>query len=892
MVPQRIAARGLMLLLLTVAAAEVSPGEAASDARYRGRPLQRALHDLRERGLVLLFSTVTVRPDMRVASEPSANEPRAILEQLLAPHGLRAVTGAGGALVVVVAAPASVPMGTLRGDVRSSGRDALDEVVVRVWTSAPSPAPDLPAAAGASQASRTAVEVEEDGVVTVRTAANGRFEIDALPPGSYAIEVEHTGYLSLRQDGLLVVPGAATEVRVELQPAPFLHEEMLVSSSRLGALQDAPSSPLALSRAAVEALPQFGGDVFRALTLFPGSVANDNTAQFSLHGGRRDEVQILLDGQELYDAFHLRDFDNALSVVAADTLSDVALQTGAFAAPFGDRMGGVLELRSESPSARRRHRLGLSLLNAQITTGGPSRGGGGAWLVSARRGAVDLATRIFGKEDPAFWDAFGKVESGIGRRHRLSGHALFAGDRLRFEESVDDETKSFDTSYDSSYLWLVHQAFAPGVAGGAVLETRASWSGLERDRLGIEDEEDLEFEVVDRRDVEVVELEHSWSIELAGSHLLRWGLGARHYRSHYDYRNRVDRTRLAPSELFEPRAETSAFVDRIEGDHRFAYVSDRFTPVERLVAEVGVRFDRHPLTGDDPLSPRLNLAWRAGDTIVLRAGWGHYFQSQRPHELQIEDGESRFSAAERSEHRVLGYEQSFPAGDAAAAGWRVEALRVELYSRRVERPRERYENLFEPINTFPEIEPDRVRLRPEEARAQGVELVLRGALGEGSDWWLSYALSRAEDRIAQRWIKRSRDQTHALNLAFNRRLSRAWQLDLAWRYHTGWPTSPVSLAVSEPEAEGEDEAEWLLIVGQLNSERLAPYHRLDLRLSRSWQLRRGRVRAYLDVQNLYDRENVAGFDLEVDEELEGPVLTKAPERWAGIFPSFGIVWDF
>ena len=83
--------------------------------------------------------------------------------------------------------------------------------------------------------------------------------------------------------------------------------------SRLSLLEERPASAFSMSRDDIDRLPHLGGDVFRAASLLPGTAANDVTAQLSVHGGRRDEVSILLDGQELYEAFHLKDYDNALS---------------------------------------------------------------------------------------------------------------------------------------------------------------------------------------------------------------------------------------------------------------------------------------------------------------------------------------------------------------------------------------------------------------------------------------------------------------------------------------------------------------------------------------------------------------------------------------------------
>ena len=47
-----------------------------------------------------------------------------------------------------------------------------------------------------------------------------------------------------------------------------------------------------------------------------------------------------------------------------------------------------------------------------------------------------------------------------------------------------------------------------------------------------------------------------------------------------------------------------------------------------------------------------------------------------------------------------------------------------------------------------------------------------------------------EDEIAGERFPRGFDQTHALNLDLDYRLGDHWTLNLAWRYHTGWSTTP------------------------------------------------------------------------------------------------------
>ena len=176
--------------------------------------------------------------------------------------------------------------------------------------------------------------------------------------------------------------------------------------------------------------------------------------------------------------------------------------------------------------------------------------------------------------------------------------------------------------------------------------------------------------------------------------------------------------------------------------------------------------------------------------------------------------------------------------------------------------------------------------------------MLRGRRGARFDWWLAYSYARAEDRIAgiggiaEDTVPRGLDQPHTLAVDLSYRLPRQWSLNLAWRYHSGWPTTPVAAAfVVDPE-DPEAEEELVAVFGRLYSERLPDYHRLDLRASRRWELRQGRggqLTFFIDVQNLYNRRNLAGFDLKLDEEA-GTVELEA-EHWPGIFPSLGIAWE-
>jgi outer membrane receptor protein involved in Fe transport len=89
--------------LLQVAAA-VSLLAATTDAlafEFAGASMDAALMELQARGLPILYSSDLVKPDMRVTDTPTAQSPRALLAEIVAPHGIAVAEGPGGMLLLV-----------------------------------------------------------------------------------------------------------------------------------------------------------------------------------------------------------------------------------------------------------------------------------------------------------------------------------------------------------------------------------------------------------------------------------------------------------------------------------------------------------------------------------------------------------------------------------------------------------------------------------------------------------------------------------------------------------------------------------------------------------------------------------------------------------------------
>ena len=96
--------------------------------------------------------------------------------------------------------------------------------------------------------------------------------------------------------------------------------------------------------------------------------------------------------------------------------------------------------------------------------------------------------------------------------------------------------------------------------------------------------------------------------------------------------------------------------------------------------------------------------------------------------------------------------------------------------------------------------------------------------------WLSLALSKAErtNTATDESFPFEYDQPVAVTLVGNYQINDKWDVGAKWWYHSGAPYTPVTGATADPEREGR----YIPVYGDINSERMPNYHRLDLRLSR------------------------------------------------------------
>jgi hypothetical protein len=73
---------------------------------------------------------------------------------------------------------------------------------------------------------------------------------------------------------------------------------------------------------------------------------------------------------------------------------------------------------------------------------------------------------------------------------------------------------------------------------------------------------------------------------------------------------------------------------------------------------------------------------------------------------------------------------------------------------------------------------------------------------------------------------------------------------------------------------------------------VAAFASLDLRVARSFELRRGRLSVHAEVTNALNRANPCCVDYGVVERDGTWELTRDEQDWLPVVPSIGVLWTF
>jgi len=690
----------------------------------------------------------------------------------------------------------------------------------------------------------------------------------------------------LAQHGLVLVQAApkvfsvarGTSVRRADSAAPPTAssplEEIVVQTSRYSLNSDYASASTFLMQDQIKDLPSLADETLRAVQRLPGSAMNGFSSMGPVRGGEPGEVAIILDGLRLYEPFHLKNFLSPVSLLDSRVIGGIEFFSGGFPAIYGDRMSAIVDAQSVRPGQPRYFEVGLNLFHFSTLGSVAFDDQRGHALLAYRRSnlgeLVQFSEHDFG--EPNYQDAFGRLDYSFGDRTAASFEFLLSNDDIRALRAR--ETQRAHAEYRNVYVWgTLEHAWSDAAISRLIL----SYTDLVNERRGnIEDSQRIAA-VMDDRVFHVIGLR--WENALKTDILQhRFGIEGRRLWGSYNYASDVRWFEDAPFPGSPASQQQRRLSPEPQGYEALAYWDVRANLGERWTFQGGARIDTQTYDGSDDgeqLSPRLSLLYAASPGSHVRVSWGRFYQAQGINELQVEDGIDRFHPAQFADHLIVGFDHAFDAGF---------DLRLEAYRKRYRRLNPRFENMFDPLSLLPEAEFDRVMIDPSSARAVGFEVLLR--LRQHGPWsgWLGYTWSKVEDRIAGNDVPRSWDQRHALNLGLV--WSRGpWTVSVTDSYHSGWPTTALSLD-SSSETPGVSSEE-------RNRIRFAAFNTLDIRLTRVFALNRGALDVFAEVTNATSRENPCCVQYEPVSQPDGTsVYARDVDSWLPLVPNVGFLWRY
>ena len=737
------------------------------------------------------------------------------------------------------------------------------------------------------------------------TDLRGQYVFRNVVVGTYTLDVRRIGYEPNTRTSVRVTAGARVTVPLSLTIVAFRLADVTVAPGAYTLLGTTPTVRQSLSREAIETAP-FGEDLFRAMNRLPGLTSGDYGAQFSIRGGRQDETLILLDGLELYEPFHLKDFnEGALSIVNVEAIDGVELLTGGFPAQYGDKRSGVMNITARTPGTNGTHlSASASLTSANALAEGAFAKTRGAWLVSGRRGFVDLLFRLINKAEtkaPSYEDVFGTVRYALHPHHTLAFNVLQASDRYRFTikattgfgDSIPT-VEAADNGYGNTYAWLTMRSL---IGSHMNVRSLASVGAVTASREGNEHHAILPLEyygVVSSRNFTVSGIKQDYTYQGSERLIVDWGFDARRLHARYNNENRITQNPDSPI------ADTSGFYPRItraarntDGTTLAAYLSNRWQLLPRLTLESGVRYDAATYSHDRDVSPRIHAMLRLGARTTVRAGWGEYRQRQGIADENAFDKLNQYFRSERSAQWTIGV---------AHEGLHSESWRAEAYRKSGSRLRPILRSWKTGLNVFPESAEDRILVYPDATMSTGLELSMAQRFGERIDVRANYALAKVDERVSRIDNINDRtkllfaathgapqDQRHALNADVTYRPAEHWSITSALTFHTGWP---ITEEIGTPVRLRNGTMDLSIGPDSLYGGRLPSYQRLDVRVTRRKRTATGEFRFFIEAINLTNHENVLGYDVRRIRDASGaPVLVRDVEAWFSILPSLGVSWS-
>ena len=708
------------------------------------------------------------------------------------------------------------------------------------------------------------------------TNAEGKFSIGQVPPGIYRLQASAIRYKTVTTPEY-ILSTRDLHIQIEMEENQTELEGVTVTASPFRRDIESPVSLRIIGLQEIEKSPGANRDISRIVQSYPGVAFSPIGYRNDLivRGGSPSENRFYLDGVEIPNINHFSTqgaSGGPVGILNADLIREVNFYTGAFPTDKGNALSSVLDFKLRDGDMER-NSLKATLGASEVSLASNGHlGKKTSYLVSVRQSYLQFLFDMLGLPFlPTFTDAQFKLKTRFDARNELTVLGLGGIDKMKLNTKADDE----DNEYILSYLPKIQQeTFTLGAvyrhyAGAHVQSVVASHSYLNNRNTKYQqnDESDPEHLMLRLRSTE-----QNTQLRLENSSSFRnWKVTVGTSLDYSQYSNTTFQ------KVYTDRAQTFDYHTYLGIMRWGLFGTVNYTSIdERFTASLGLRADANNYSAamkdlSDQLSPRLSLSYQLTEHWSLSGNAGLYYQ--------------------RPPYTALGFKNNngLYANKYALRYMQVSQGSVGLNWRKGDTFEVSVEGFYKDYDKIPLSVADGIPLTCKgndygvignelltstaQGRSYGAELLLKWLIAKKLNLASSFTLFKSEYRTDKEseYIASAWDNRFIFNLRGTYNLPRHWSVGMKVSCIGGAPYTPYdadkSSLVTAWNAQGKPYYDYT----RYNEERLPAFTQVDIRIDKTFYLKRCMLGFYIDLQN------IAGSKLKQADVLMSTGVIKNPD---------------
>lgn len=671
------------------------------------------------------------------------------------------------------------------------------------------------------------------------TDQRGYFFFPSLKAGKYTLVVSYIGYKT-EVYLIKIIGNVMAHVDVKLSVAAVALPEL----EKVGERYDFTESPdVSINRIftrELETIPKgVETDILRSLKFLPGvSSSGDVTARYNVRGGASNQNLVMLNGIPIYSPFHAL---GLFSVVDPDIVSVAEFYKSGFPVEYRGRLSSLLKITAKDGNKNRFSGITSgSFLSGKALVEGPIPDG--SFMISGRKSYSNKILKKFlnDKNVPVdFYDMSFNLN--------YSNPDFLQDAKFTFTGFVSSDDLDNPDPLQEDFKWknqLFGLTYFQWVTGSPLFYHVNLFSSSFSGEV-IPNFSDARAK---KNEINDVTVRAGFTYIFQNDNDLTGGVEFAGIKSNL----KLENVRNAFTEI------------NSEGTSVSLYAKYKLSSINNLLVAGGTRFNFTRLAsgtaGDFSFEPRINLTYRIFPWISFKSAWGIYQQ-----ELTTISDENEIITVFEPWIITPSY---LPPATAIhyVAGFNItpsQAVSFDL---------EGYYKVIHDLKSINEKkyfadDPDLVAGSGESYGLEFLSVIKENPFSLN----IAYSLSWAFKEIYGLKYQPRYDSRHNLNILVDFNLGAGWSVSAAWFYNSGLPFTQIIGFYNKLYFNDLGGRNYFFqpytILASKNLGRLPDYHRLDLSISKEFNIGWLKCRGDVSVINVYDRNNLFYLDRTTGERV-------------------------